>query len=640
MQLLPNGKQQFVDQNGAPLANGSVYYYFTDTSAYKATYKDQAALATNTNPVLLDSSGQAVIWGSGNYRQVVKDSSGVVIWDQFISAPDFAGQIIAQLAGDGGVSLVGNAVDKRALAATSGSALVGTPSGATLQATLNRNPSRLGRSSGADLPRFMAMLRGYRNDQFPIIPIVGFGSSVGVGATLVTPAVDAPVAWFKSQLKARIDQANIYNLTAYNYCVNGSSASEFPTAYAAMIAAGITQPGIAVLCYGMNDQQPALFNSGQTFPGFYAGMRTAITTLKKAGWDVVVMTTPHASIVLNPSINSMPSVVPQIYPTSIAAPVGAEQMQPAASLSNVIADFIGEGVSITVSHRALRVNQAMRDVCKEFGATLIDTERYWFEALQKFQLQTGSAAGAEGILFNSSETVHPNLVGHQNSYQASVNDFVKSLAWQASQPNVAPRMNGYYGYNLADTLPTSVIEVRTPYPDLVAPPMKVWARTGLVDANSIRTEEVAIQVDPATGDLVLGDQTASNGSWRFGVARSTDHLQTDHLYRVGKCYGVTFTELIEGSINVQIATPYVTRTAFPANSTGVLTIVGSNTGVGTSPQVSKFQWKTNATTVTLIATGTDIGSGVFTAVTSGLLVSITAVANNTNFQVRWEALGA
>jgi hypothetical protein len=82
MQLLQNGKQQFIDQNGAPLANGSVYFYAPGTTNPKSTYQDNSGSALNTNPVLLDSRGQAVIWGSGTYRQVVKDWSGVTIWDQ------------------------------------------------------------------------------------------------------------------------------------------------------------------------------------------------------------------------------------------------------------------------------------------------------------------------------------------------------------------------------------------------------------------------------------------------------------------------------------------------------------------------------------------------------------------------------
>jgi hypothetical protein len=80
--LLPNGKQQFSDQNGTPLAGGSVYFYIPWTTTPKDTYQDSGATILNTNPVILDASGEAIIFGSGTYRQVVYDSAGNLIWDQ------------------------------------------------------------------------------------------------------------------------------------------------------------------------------------------------------------------------------------------------------------------------------------------------------------------------------------------------------------------------------------------------------------------------------------------------------------------------------------------------------------------------------------------------------------------------------
>ncbi|MDT6993225.1 right-handed parallel beta-helix repeat-containing protein [Burkholderia cenocepacia] len=88
MQLLPNGKQQFIDQNGHPLAGGLVYFYAPGTSNPVTTYQDSAGTIPNTNPVVLDSNGQAIIWGTGTFRQVVKNASGTTIWDQIVAALD------------------------------------------------------------------------------------------------------------------------------------------------------------------------------------------------------------------------------------------------------------------------------------------------------------------------------------------------------------------------------------------------------------------------------------------------------------------------------------------------------------------------------------------------------------------------
>ncbi len=83
-QLLPNGKQQFTDNNGRPLVGGRVYFYSVGTQTPKDTYSDFGQTTLNTNPVILDARGSASIYGAGNYRQVLRDSLGNLIWDQVI----------------------------------------------------------------------------------------------------------------------------------------------------------------------------------------------------------------------------------------------------------------------------------------------------------------------------------------------------------------------------------------------------------------------------------------------------------------------------------------------------------------------------------------------------------------------------
>lgn len=84
--LLPNGEQTFVDENGKPLASGCVYFYVPGTNTPKDTWVNPGGTATNTNPVILDAAGRAIIYGVGTYRQVVKKypcgSLGEQVWDQ------------------------------------------------------------------------------------------------------------------------------------------------------------------------------------------------------------------------------------------------------------------------------------------------------------------------------------------------------------------------------------------------------------------------------------------------------------------------------------------------------------------------------------------------------------------------------
>lgn len=79
---VPNGKRTFLDLNGDPLAAGQVFFYVPGTSDPSPTYADEGMTVPNTNPVILDQAGRAVIWGDGLYREVVYDLFGNLIWDQ------------------------------------------------------------------------------------------------------------------------------------------------------------------------------------------------------------------------------------------------------------------------------------------------------------------------------------------------------------------------------------------------------------------------------------------------------------------------------------------------------------------------------------------------------------------------------
>lgn len=76
----PYPKFQAFDSNGAPLSGGKLYTYETETTTNKTTYTDNTGTVANTNPVILDSRGEANVWLDGTYTLVLKDSSDVQIW--------------------------------------------------------------------------------------------------------------------------------------------------------------------------------------------------------------------------------------------------------------------------------------------------------------------------------------------------------------------------------------------------------------------------------------------------------------------------------------------------------------------------------------------------------------------------------
>lgn len=79
--LSPTPKLQFFDLNGAPLSGGLLYTYAAGTTTPLASYTDSTGLIANTNPIVLDSRGEANVWLSGGvYKFALYTSAGVLIW--------------------------------------------------------------------------------------------------------------------------------------------------------------------------------------------------------------------------------------------------------------------------------------------------------------------------------------------------------------------------------------------------------------------------------------------------------------------------------------------------------------------------------------------------------------------------------
>lgn len=73
---------QFCDANGVPYAGGTLTTYVPGTDTLANTWTDLGGTALNANPIVLDAAGRCLIYGSGEYRLVLKDANGNLIWDQ------------------------------------------------------------------------------------------------------------------------------------------------------------------------------------------------------------------------------------------------------------------------------------------------------------------------------------------------------------------------------------------------------------------------------------------------------------------------------------------------------------------------------------------------------------------------------
>lgn len=77
--------QSFLDDNGDPLASGTLDTQEAGTSTAKATYKDNAQAATHANPIVLGADGRVpgdALWLDNDvaYKFILKDSLGVTIF--------------------------------------------------------------------------------------------------------------------------------------------------------------------------------------------------------------------------------------------------------------------------------------------------------------------------------------------------------------------------------------------------------------------------------------------------------------------------------------------------------------------------------------------------------------------------------
>lgn len=85
--LLPIPEWQPLDINGNVMPGGQVFTYIPGTTVDKITWQDPDQTSENTNPITLDSGGRCVIYGSGQYRIILKDSVGNTQYDELTDSP-------------------------------------------------------------------------------------------------------------------------------------------------------------------------------------------------------------------------------------------------------------------------------------------------------------------------------------------------------------------------------------------------------------------------------------------------------------------------------------------------------------------------------------------------------------------------
>lgn len=101
------------DDNGRPLSGGRLFTYQNGTTTPAVTYKDAAGTTPNTNPIILDARGEAVVHlqDAQVYRFVLQNRFGSLVWSQdaiagSVSTTGFS-EFLANLLSGAGAGLIG-----------------------------------------------------------------------------------------------------------------------------------------------------------------------------------------------------------------------------------------------------------------------------------------------------------------------------------------------------------------------------------------------------------------------------------------------------------------------------------------------------------------------------------------------------
>ena len=105
MSYPPQFNQQFLDDDGTPLAEGYLYTYVAGTTTGQTTYSDPDLGSTNTNPIELDAAGRCDLFLTPNleYDLVLKrsDFSSVKTFESVVGAASTA-DVATSVNGDTG----------------------------------------------------------------------------------------------------------------------------------------------------------------------------------------------------------------------------------------------------------------------------------------------------------------------------------------------------------------------------------------------------------------------------------------------------------------------------------------------------------------------------------------------------------
>lgn len=607
--------------SGTVYPGAKAYFYITGTTTPKDTFNnaDLAPGHEHENPVEADAGGRfPVIYldiSVTEYRLTLTTAGGVLIYtvDNVGGDPPFT---LTQ--DDFDDFLADSAPFERTAEEVSASVIpqsfnflpgdprrIGTDEFAN-PGLIDRDSARFGGHTYTGMRRFLAKLEEQVDGAMAEQRVHFYGSSVG--NLLLSNSLTFPQTFF-AKFQSVVDYEGVRNLTLYNGCINGHAMADLDADITAAIAADGGNPSLAVIMMGMNDQGPAIYNAGQTYPFVYTNLRAAIVRLQNLGCAVIVCTTIHLDTD-HATYDLGGGALPQVYPTSIAAPVDPVTQMIPPSTGSVIQFLLGSDI-IDIDYRAKRVNEAMRRAAYDTNCAVLDVEHQHFKAIAQYGV-TNYANIATSIYGNPSQIVHPAAFGMDVTYGLAGNDFCESLAYTRGADVSGAQNFTRIGLNI-ETSPTATVHVQQEGASVPA----------------IESRNTSAQLRFEVDENGLLSVYSADGT-RF-VTFDTNTLLT---------FGLTFTKgsfLFKDIFSTLDSVSGNQDIAVPASTAGELFFLATN---GTSNrQRARYYYDASASVVTVITAiyDTNTGGAVISSVTaSSLNIRLACASAGTFIRYRLE----
>lgn len=212
-----------------------------------------------------------------------------------------------------------------------------------------------------------------------------------------------------------------------NQSIGGQALTQFAAQLANSTAASVSARKLITCVAGMNDFVPGGYNSNQSFPGARDALISLIGQCISANVPLVLFTSPHPNTPqYDYNFFAQVTSAPEVYPIYRAAPVdNSTQVYPPVAISKITRDWTGSGIAVEGDVRFWHGNNMLRTIARRYQSNvfLLDAEWAWF----RYGVEPRGNCSA---LYDSGSVVHPNVLGHQVSFQRVIREFVAHFVGQ------------------------------------------------------------------------------------------------------------------------------------------------------------------------------------------------------------------